>query len=265
MLRYLCFSLLVLFALAGYGQQRITGQVNDAAGRAVAGGNVLLKQEKKILAFGRTNAVGEFEFSVTSPVDRDAFLEFNHISYATQRITWKAGEQHYHIVVVEKPHEIKEVSIGRAVPIRQRQDTLTFSVRAFADSIDRNIGDVLRRMPGFSVSESGKISYNGQDISHFFIDGDDLLGCKYGLGTRTIPHEVIQAIEVYRNHQSIRALQDKLNSNEIAINLKVKDGARAKWAGEAKLAAGLPKQYFAEVNALMFNSSIKTLNALMTN
>lgn len=36
-------------------------------------------------------------------------------------------------------------------------------------------------MPGIDVASNGKIQYQGIDINKFYIEGNDLLGGKYGL------------------------------------------------------------------------------------
>jgi hypothetical protein len=257
-------SFIICFMISfSFGQDLvITGMVKDKEGKAIPNVNVLLKQENKIKSFGHTNKEGVYTITAESSVLKEAFLEANHLAYQPQKTPLLVKQTVYNFILDLRENEIDEVSIGKAVPIKQRKDTLVYSVQAFADSMDRSIGEVMKRMPGFNVSESGKISYNGQDISYFFIDGDDVLGSKYGLGTKNIPHAIISAVEVYRNHQAIKALEDKVNSNQVAINLKVKDDTKTNWISDTKLGTGLPKLYLIDFNAIMFNKNVKTINAL---
>lgn len=259
----LCF--LMIFSTPLISQAQLHGVVVDAEGKAVENANVLLKVNNKIVHFAMTDSKGKYALDYKSSDISTSTLEVNHMSFIVSKKKVLLPNLKYDFNLELKVKQLDELKIGKPIPIRPRKDTLSFSVRAFADSMDRSIGDVLSRMPGFKVSENGKISFNGQDISHFFIDGDDLLGNNYGLGTRKIPHDIIHAIEVYRNHQNVKALEGKLNSNQIALNLKVKDSGKYHWVGEAALGLGLPKQYFADVNALMLHKKLKTLNAIMAN
>ena len=59
---------------------------------------------------------------------------------------------------------LKEVTV-KADRIREQGDTISYNVGSFAQSHDRTIGDVLKRMPGIDVSQSGKIQYQGEDIN----------------------------------------------------------------------------------------------------
>lgn len=80
-------------------------------------------------------------------------------------------------------------------------------MNSFAQRQDRTIGDVLKRMPGIDVSNNGKIQYQGIDINKFYIEGNDLLGGKYGIATNGISYDDIGAVEVMENHQPMQVLR----------------------------------------------------------
>ena len=89
---------------------------------------------------------------------------------------------------------------------------------------DRSIGDVIAKMPGFDVDKStGKISYEGKPISKFYIEGLDMLGGKYGTATNTLPQGEVGSVQVLRNHQPIRVLEDFTFTDDAAVNIKNAD------------------------------------------
>ena len=93
----------------------------------------------------------------------------------------------------------------KASKVREHGDTLTYNVATFADQNDRNIGDVLARIPGFEVNkQNGQIKYEGKPISKFYIEGLDMLGDKYGIATNSLPQVDVGSVQVMRNHQPIR-------------------------------------------------------------
>lgn len=258
---YLIFF--IILSIPVFGQFKVEGRIWNEKNEPVIGASISVKRENKILGFTRTDQAGKYKISLNQARDVDQLiLEFNHISYQKKSIPINANQQVYNFTVSEKTQQIQEV-IGKIPPVYEKSDTLVYRVQQFADSIDRSIEDVLSRMPGFEVSSSGKITYNGQDISQFLIDGDDVLGSRYGVGTKQIPKEIITAIEVYRNHQPIRALKDKLHSTDVAINLKVKEGMKSHWMGEVKAGLGIPKQFLVEANTIQFNDKFKTINSLL--
>ena len=124
---------------------------------------------------------------------------------------------------------LKEVTV-KADRIREQGDTITYNVGSFAQQQDRSIGDVLKRMPGIDVANNGKIQYQGEDINKFYIEGSDLLGGKYGIATNGISHEDVGAVEVMENHQPMQVLSGISFSDKAAINLKLKNKAKATWS-----------------------------------
>ena len=121
--------------------------------------------------------------------------------------------------------ELKEVSV-KADKIRQSGDTLNYLVGAYQQQGDRVIGDVLKRMPGIEVSENGAIKFNGKAIRKFYVEDMDLLQGRYGLATNNINASDVASVQVLQHHQPIKALQDKSLTDDVAINLKLKNAAK---------------------------------------
>lgn len=246
-------------------QTKVTGRITDDTRNVVSNCSVLLRSGDDLLKFTATDEDGLFSFSLPTDAEVDGYvLETNHLSYISQTRALESGVLHYEFTLVGKSNQIDEVRIGRQ-PIQQRTDTLRFDVAFFADLADQSIGEVLRNMPGIEVNEQGRISYNGQPISDFYIDGDDLMGNRYGMATKVVPHEMIHAIEVIRNHQKIRALEDKVFSDNVALNLVTREDRRLDLSGQANLGGGWPAQYDGHINAILFNSKIKMLHSLTAN
>ena len=84
------------------------------------------------------------------------------------------------------------------------------------------IGDVLKKLPGIKVSENGAITYQGEPINRFYIEGLDLLRAKYGIATNNIPADAVEKVQVLENHQPVKLLRDQVFSQQAAINLKLK-------------------------------------------
>lgn len=115
---------------------------------------------------------------------------------------------------------LNEVTI-KPFAIKQEGDTLTFNPLKFEKANDNTLADVLKRLPGVEVSSEGKISYNGQQINRFYIEGLNLLDGKYNLATNNIGKQDVAEINVFKNHQPIKALQDSEFSESPAMNIKL--------------------------------------------
>jgi hypothetical protein len=86
-------------------------------------------------------------------------------------------------------------------------------VGSFKTASDRIIEDVIKRLPGVKVGVDGAISYQGQNISKFNIEGLDMLGGKYNMATRNVQAKDVNRVEIKENFQEIKQLEGKEHSN----------------------------------------------------
>ena len=141
--------------------------------------------------------------------------------------------------LLKEGFQLKEVTV-KASKVRERGDTVTYNVSTFADQNDRSIGDVLARIPGFEVNkQSGQVKYEGKPISKFYIEGLDMLGGKYGVATNSLPQVDVGSVQVMRNHQPIRVLEDFTYTDEAAVNIRMKEGAKSHWVTSFNGGAGI--------------------------
>lgn len=229
MTRLLTSLICLLTATTIFAQINVRGTVVDReTDEPVVGASVIVKgADGKIKKFASSKADGSF--AMTMPSVSGCRLEVTMMSYSRQSMPLDNVE--FPLTVRMEPGTtlLKEVTV-KADRIREQGDTISYRVGSFAQAQDRSIGDVLKRMPGIDVAKSGKIQYQGEDINKFYIEGADLLGGKYGIATNGISHEDVGAVEVMENHQPMQVLSGIAYSNKAAINLKLKNKAKATWS-----------------------------------
>ena len=266
-LRCLLISCCVFFPFLSFGQQHVVQAVlvDKETQEPLNYIHVVLRSsEHKLLTFNQSNEKGAFSVSVPDNIE-GAYLEINHLGYHKKTVALTDIRTITIIELQQKTVLLDDVEIKSRPQIRRTGDTLAYNVSSFAKMEDRSIGEVLKRMPGIEVGENGAIKYLGKPIAKFYIDGDDLLEDRYSIGSKTIPHLMVKDIQVLTNHEHKKVLKNKRYTDEVAINLVIKDDAKLKLTGQAKLGAGLPKSYDAEVNSILFNKKYKILNVLQGN
>ncbi|WP_303030945.1 carboxypeptidase-like regulatory domain-containing protein [uncultured Duncaniella sp.] len=227
--RLLAYMLCLIVAVSAVAQVNVSGNVVDKdSNEPLTGASVIVKgADGKIKKYATSKGDGGFAMSLPSVAG--CRLEVSMMSFAKQSIPLDSVS--FPITVQLEPGTtlLKEVTV-KADRIREQGDTITYNVGSFAQQQDRSIGDVLKRMPGINVEQSGKIQYQGEDINKFYIEGSDLLGGKYGIATNGISHEDVGAVEVMENHQPMQVLSGISFSDKAAINLKLKNKAKATWS-----------------------------------
>lgn len=221
-----------------YAQAVIEGNVLDAHGKAVdAFVTVSPKGTGNILGISDTDSKGRYKIEVMC--ESDSLLisvdgmaihkQVKAIPNRTQQLNFR--------VAVKKEIQLKEVTV-RAKKITQKGDTLNYLTAAYLQQGDRTIGDVLKRMPGIEVTEKGGLKFNGKSISKFYIEDMDLLQGRYDLATNNVNAQDVATVQVLQNHQSVKALQGRSLTDDVAVNLKLKNSAKGTVAVNAMAGAG---------------------------
>ena len=244
-------SLLLLFPLALSAQTNISGIVVDSLSqRPIANANVLLMSNGKTITFVRTNEKGEFVFHNVSSEPSKLQLQATAMEYARKKIAVKKASGN-RIEMAQKVFEMKEITVMGG-PITARRDTITFDLTRFTSERDNNLKDVLKKLPGVQVADNGKISVQGKEISRFTVEGLDLSDGSYNKLTDNIKAKDVKKAEVIEHDQPIKALQDKVFTDNIAMNVVLKDSVRDQLSLTLRpyLAVGRPTHVGGSANAM---------------
>ena len=260
----LCFVLCTISATA---QVVITGQVRElSSGKGVSDVNVMLQNPTRTVLYCYTISDVEGNYSVTYDGDASTLeVVITGFNIKGQSRTINAQSQRVDFEVEYSDLEIKEVVV-RAASVERRSDTLTYNVASFITISDHSIGDVLRRMPGISVGDKGDIKYNGKPISKLYIEGMDMLGGKYGIATNNIQAKDIARVELYENHEPVKALRGVTMPTKAALNIRLKESAKGTWSGTAQLGGGYkPWMWNGELSVMYFGKRFQTISIYKTN
>jgi len=260
--------LLFCFGWTTYGQNlKLFGTVNDAdTNNPIPGVVVSVRPagESRIIRHAYTSTEGKFEISLAK-FPENHVLHFANMGYAPKTISLLPERLEYNVQLSMQATELKEV-VFNAPAIEHRSDTIIYHVENFAEIEDQTLADVLKRMPGISVEPSGQIRYQNQPVNRFYIEGRDMLGGRYGIATNNIHQQDVASVEVLENHQPIRALQDISLSDDPAINIRLREDAKARWVGTLRQGAGFePLLWKSELAAMRFKENTQTLNIYKSN
>lgn len=267
--RVITYLIFLFVAVSAEAQVNVSGKVVDKeSNEPLTGASVIVKgADGKIKKYATSKGDGGFAMSLPSVTG--CRLEVSMMSFAKKTIPLDSVSFPLTVLLEPGTTLLKEVTV-KADRIREQGDTITYNVGSFAQQQDRSIGDVLKRMPGINVEQSGKIQYQGEDINKFYIEGSDLLGGKYGIATNGISHEDVGAVEVMENHQPMQVLSGISFSDKAAINLKLKNKAKATWSFHGDAGGGYSWQpdgaiWDGELFAMAVMPNFQNITTLKTN
>ena len=258
----------VLFAIWGYAQT-IKGTVKDSTGKAVPYATVSLKNSASnaIVTYTVTDSKGSFALQVpANTAANSVMVEVRSLGYKTAMKSIASFDAPVDFTLAQVSNQLQTVVVKSSRPVlRTHGDTLSYKVSDFANPQDRTIGEVIKKLPGITVAADGTISYNNKPISAVYIGGDNLLDDKYSIAANSIPQVAVNQVQVIQNDQPIKALQNKVMSDDVALNLDIKKDAKLHLMGQESIGAGLPGNYDVDLNAMMFKDSYKAINYLAGN
>ena len=238
-----CKAIIVcLFAFSAtiMAQQRYRGRIEGKADGAPIEGAFIVGLSKGIqTGYTFSGKEGQYVLTLSEGNKIDA-IRVSMLGYETKTINLPGDKDPLLIRLSEKTTEIAE-SRAVAPVIENRGDTLSFYAGAFADGSEKALAELLEKIPEITVTETGSILHNGRYINKFYIEGLDLMGNRYGVVTNNLKAEDVAKIEIYKNHQPVRALERIQSTDRSAVNIILKSGAINSWLLSADVMLGLPE------------------------
>lgn len=255
LLFFICFSSLV------FSQTTLNGSVIDDANIPLPYATITLSFNDRILAYTTTNEDGTYllEFDKKGTFK----LSFSSLGYATKTheliITSDTKELVYNATLKEQAVSLNEVVVQERLAVKQKKDTIVFRVDKFANGTEQTVEDLLKKLPGITVDNTGTIKVGNQEIEKLMIDGDDFFEKGYKVLSKNMPAYPIDEVELLKNYSNNRLLKDIENSNNVALNIKLKQEAKRLWFGNLDIAYGLVtgNKYRSKSNLMNFGKNNK--------
>ncbi len=239
-IRIVFFFLLPLSVMS----QTITCTIRDNDSRDVFSANIFFKEQKTLETKEFTFAEnGSFRYKLTKNYD-SLLVEFRALGYITKKITigkpLKGYQYNYNIILESDSTDILDeiIIIGKKEPFFLKKDTVTFDVSKYSDGKERKIYEIIEKLPGIDVDKnSGEIRYKGKSIETVTLDGDNLFGANYTLGTKNINVDMVEQIEAIDNYAENPLLKGIEQGGKVSLNLKLKKG-KTDFSGDINLGVG---------------------------
>ncbi|CAM3195236.1 hypothetical protein [Elizabethkingia anophelis] len=242
--KYIYFTLL-FFSYNLYFSQTITGNIKDSISKENVFANVVIKDTKKsndISEFTVTKN-GNYKIQVSKFYKR-IVLEVNALGYSSITHIIEAPEKDkiYNLNFFLKKEQIKNIKeiilTSNKKKFSIKEDTIKYNVSAYRDGSERKIEEIIKKLPGIQVNEkSGEIKYKGKSIETVQLEGDDLFGSNYSLGTKNINVDMVEQVQAIENYSANPLLKGIENGDKVALNLKLKKG-RLDLSGNTEYGSG---------------------------
>ena len=268
-MKKILFICIMAFSLNAISQNiRFEGTVKDTTGVALEMANVMAinNTTKAMDAYAITNDQGRYQLNLNA--NTPYTLKFSYIGFEAQekQVTTSDKATTYNVVLKEG-NMLKEVELVYEMPVSISGDTIIYNADSFTNGTERKLEDVLKKLPGVEVDGDGQIAVEGKTAQKVMVNGKDFFDGDSKLAVKNIPADAIDKVQVLRNYNEVSNLKGLENNEEnIAINIKLKEGKENFWFGDVTAGAGVGKtedRYI--VNPKLFYYSKKNSVNVITN
>ena len=159
----------------------------------------------------------------------------------------------------EKEQKIEEVILTASKPIKIKSDTIEMNAKSFTDGTEKNVEDLLKKLPGVTVENDGKIKIQGKEVETVMVENDDFFERGYTLLTKNMSVKPVEKVQILQSYSNNKLLKGVENSDKVAINLTLADDAKRDWFGSADLSSSFfPESFYSEkINLTKFGKRAK--------
>ena len=235
----ICF-LLLMFVHFSFGQVKLEGVVKDSLNNPLELANVVVLDQKtsSLESYAITDQKGNYKLELgkngtySVQVSYVGMKTFEEVLNTTDYDIKKD-----YILVFE--NQLDDIEVVYEMPVVIRGDTLTYNADSFNTGTERKLGDVLENLPGVQINENGQIEVEGKVVNKLMVNGKDFFDGDTKLGTKNIPSNAVDKIQVLRNYSEVGQLSSvRNNQDNIAINIKLKEGKENFWFGDITTGGG---------------------------
>ena len=267
----LCLCCLLWVCIYGNAQEvTIEGTLTSSSTKEIIPtASVVVKNGKTIVGYNYSNDLGVFTIIFQRKKQDTLTLQINSLGYEQINavIILSDEENNYtkDFQLTEKIESLSTVVLRPDQKIKINRDTITFKVNAFKDDSERTVEDMLKKLPGIEVDDDGNIRALGKPIQKILIEGDDLADSNYKVISRNLDSDVLDKVEILSNYEENPVLKQFLNSENVALNLKLKKGKKNILFGRIEAGGGIENRFLADANLGLITPALKFLDLANAN
>ena len=196
----------------------------------------------KLAGYSITNNDGRYAFSLNS--EASYILRASFLGYETQEKRLNVGADidalTLDFTLRAETAQLDGVEIVYEMPVTVKGDTIVYNADSFNRGNEKKLGDVLENLPGVEVNDDGEIQVEGKTVQKVMVEGKDFFDGDSKLATKNIPANAIDKVEVLRNFSEVGQMRGVTNNQDnVAINIKLKEGKKNFWFGEVTAGSGV--------------------------
>lgn len=236
----------------------VSGKVTDSLQNPLAYANILAMPESKeeTVRFAVTESNGSYELGLAK--NQNYTLTVSFLGYTSHETQIKTTEKNIvkNFILHENTEQLGAVVLDYKPPAEIKKDTITYRVDAFATGEERKLREILKKLPGVEVDRLGNVTSQGKKITKVLVENKTFFTGDSKLAVNNIPADAVEEVEIIDDYNEVAMLKGLNDSNEMAMNIKLKEEKKKFAFGDVEVGAGVKNSYL--VHPKLFYYSPKT-------
>jgi Outer membrane protein beta-barrel family/CarboxypepD_reg-like domain len=148
------------------------------------------------------------------------------------------------------------VVISKVPPVQQKNDTIQYNASQYKTNPDATAQDLIQKMPGISVDNTGTVTAHGDQVKSVTVDGKKFFGDDATAALQNLPADVIDKIQVFDKLSDQAQFTGFDDGNSVrAINIVTKASMRTGQFGRVFGGYGTDGRYLMGGNINFFKGA----------
>lgn len=243
---------ILLLPVGLIAQITVRGRVLEGDKDPLAFANVrLINKSGKLQGGQATDKSGNYRIS-NIPAGTYT-LEVSYVGYKSHKeeLTLTSGEHKVKDILLKEDGELSEVTVvGKATEVAVKGDTIEYNAGSYTTAEGSALIELVKKLPGAVVDDSGNVTVNGKSITQIMIDGKRFFESDPKVALKNLPAELIDKVQVLsKESDNSRMTGFSDGEDETVINLTIKAGRKQGLFGTAYVGGGTKERY--EANAML--------------
>ncbi len=233
--------LIVFFYVNIIASQSFTleGKITDETGNPLEFVNVFAYPESNsAVVYTISDDVGRYKLNLLK--NKSYKVTISYLGYISQtyNIILKSNKVK-NIILKENSEKLAEVTLNYTPPVVVKKDTITYRADVFTTGKERKLRDILKKLPAVEVDRVGNITVQGKKVTKVLVENKEFFTGDSKLAVNNIPADAVDKIQVLDNYNEVGFLKDLEESEEVAMNIKLKEDKKNFAFGDVEAGAGM--------------------------
>ena len=239
-MKHLFTIIFISMSVLGSSQVKLEGVIKDSLGNPLELANVIAinKATKSLDSYAITNDKGLFRLDLKKNSTYSIQASYIGLKSLDQTLETKENNISKNFILFQD-NTLEEVELTYEMPVTISGDTLIYNADSFNRGTERKLEDVLENLPGVEINDEGQVEVEGKVVNKLMVEGKDFFDGDTKLATKNIPSNAVDKVQILKNYSEVSQLGGVTNNQDnIAINIKLKEGKKNFWFGNITVGAG---------------------------